>query len=213
MKLTLAGHGLLAMLVILTSCGVPRAPAGELETTIAELETQLAQATPEKSPSLAPGDTPIPSAAPAVTPTQLRPRGAPTLAMTEAKVTRVIDGDTIEVEIGGFVFGLRYIGIDCPKPGQPHGEEATQANRQLVEGKTVLLEKDVSDIDSEGRLLRYVHVGGIFVNAELVRLGYATASTYPPDVRYSDLFAQLATEAKEAGRGLWAAPTPKSESS
>jgi micrococcal nuclease len=132
--------------------------------------------------------------------------------MTEAKVTRIVDGDTIEVEIGGFVFGLRYIGIDCPEPVQPHGDQATEANRQLVEGKTVLLEKDVSDVDGERRLLRYVHVGEIFVNAELVRLGYATASTYPPDVRYSDLFAQLAMEAKEAGRGLWAAPTPSSES-
>jgi micrococcal nuclease len=213
MKLALVSHGLLAMLVILTSCGTPLAPAGELETTIAELETQLAQATPEKSLSPAPGDTPIPSAAPAATATQERPMDTPTPAMTEARVTRIIDGDTIEVEIGGFVFGLRYIGIDCPEPGQPHGDQATQANRQLVEGKTVLLEKDISDADGEGRLLRYVHVGEIFVNAELVRLGYATASTYPPDVRYSDLFAQLAMEAKEAARGLWAAPTPSSESS
>jgi len=132
--------------------------------------------------------------------------------MTEARVTRIIDGDTIEVEIGGFIFGLRYIGIDCPEPGQYGCEEATQANRQLVEGRTVHLEKDVSDIDRDGRLLRYVYVEDILVNAELVRQGYATAWTYPPDVAYSDLFVQLAIEAKEAGRGLWAAPTPTSES-
>ncbi len=205
MKLALVWHGLLAMLVILTSCGAPPAQVGELDTTVAGLETQLAQATPQKSPFPAPMGTPLPPPTPVVAPSY-------TPITTEAKVARILDGDTVEVEIGGYTFALRYTGIDCPEMGQYGFEEATQANRQLVEGKTVQLEKDVSDIDGDGRLLRYVYVGDIFVNAELVRQGYATAWTYPPDVKYSDLFVRLAIEAKEEGKGLWAAPTPTSES-
>jgi micrococcal nuclease len=123
-------------------------------------------------------------------------------------VSGIIDGDTIEVVLAGQTYRLRYIGIDCPEPGEYGSEQATQANRQLVEGKTVRLEEDVSETDQYGRLLRYVYVGGIFVNAELVRRGYASAWTYPPDVAFSDLFAQFEREARENGRGLWAAPTP-----
>lgn len=205
MKPALVRYGVLALLVILTSCGAPPAQVGELDTSVAELETPGAQATPQESPSRAPIGTPLPPATPVVAPSY-------TPIMTEAKVTRIIDGDTIEVEIGGYTFALRYTGIDCPGPGEYGFEEATQANQQFVEGKTVQLEKDVSDVDGDGRLLRYVHVGDIFVNAELVRQGYATAWTHPPDVKYSDLFVRLAVEAKEAGRGLWAAPTPTSKS-
>ena len=153
--------------------------------------------------------TPTPQA-PALTPTPEPPTATPTSGRTEARVTSVIDGDTIEVELDGQTYRLRYIGIECPEPGQYGCEQATQANRQLVEGKTVRLEKDVSETDQYGRLLRYVYVGGIFVNAELVRSGYATAWTYPPDVAHSDLFVQLEGEAREAGHGLWAAPTPTS---
>jgi len=123
-------------------------------------------------------------------------------------VVNVVDGDTVEVEMEGQVYSLRYIGIDCPEWGQHGYEQATQANRQLVGGKTVHLVKDVSDTDQYGRLLRYVYVGDIFVNAELVSQGLATALTYPPDVAHSALLVQLEREAREAGRGLWAAPTP-----
>ena len=68
--------------------------------------------------------------------------------------------------------------------------------------------KDVSDTDQYGRLLRYVYVGDMFVSAELVRRGFATAWTYPPDVAFSGVFVQLESEAREAGRGLWAASAP-----
>jgi hypothetical protein len=88
------------------------------------------------------------------------------------------------------------------------GPEATAANKALVENKTVTLEKDVSETDKYGRLLRYVYVGNIFVNAELVRQGYAQVSTYPPDVKYQSLFLQMQREARAAGRGLWG-PTPR----
>lgn len=127
-------------------------------------------------------------------------------ASIEAEVTYVYDGDTIEVRISGQEYRVRYIGIDAPESTyehDPYGPEATAKNRELVAGKRVRLEKDVSEIDRYGRLLRYVYVGDVMVNAELVRLGYAQASSFPPDIRYQALFARLQQEARAAGRGLW----------
>ena len=123
----------------------------------------------------------------------------------------MVDGDTINVLIDGQDYRLRYIGIDTPETVDPRrpvecfGKEASERNRQLVEGKTVGLESDVSDTDRFGRLLRYVWVDGQMVNATLVEEGYAHASTYPPDVRYAKLLAALQADAREAGRGLWGA--------
>ena len=129
--------------------------------------------------------------------------------LVPARVTRVVDGDTIHVELGGKDYRLRYIGIDTPETVDPRrpvgcfGAEASERNRQLVEGRTVGLEKDVSETDSFGRLLRYVWVEDQMVNKTLVAEGYALASTYPPDVRYSGLFASLQALAREGQRGLW----------
>ncbi len=127
----------------------------------------------------------------------------------EALAIRAVDGDTIEVEIEGESYKVRYIGIDTPElhhPTKPVGyyaQEAYEKNRELVEGKTVFLEKDVSETDRYGRLLRYIYVGDVFVNAYLVQQGYAQVSTYPPDVKYQEHFLELQREAREAGRGLW----------
>lgn len=129
-------------------------------------------------------------------------------------VVRVIDGDTIEIEGGKRV---RYIGINTPEtsPVECFGVEATNKNKELVGGKRVRLEKDISELDKYGRLLRYVWVGDIFVNDYLVRQGYAYATTYPPDVEYSNQFVQAQREAKENNRGLWAGcqtePEPEPE--
>lgn len=153
-----------------------------------------------------------------------------TTARELASVLSVIDGDTIRVSIAGRIATVRYIGVDSPetvdpnRPIEPYGKEASEANRRLIEGRTVLLEKDVSEADRFGRLLRYVYVeasvGLIMVNAELVRMGYAQVSTLPPDVKHVSLFVQLQREARDASRGLWglasatatpaltAAPTP-----
>jgi hypothetical protein len=89
----------------------------------------------------------------------------------------------------------------------PFFAEATEANRQLVEGQTVILVRDVSETDRYGRLLRYVYLTtGLFVNAELVRLGFAQIATYPPDVTHQTDFLALQQEARENGLGLWALP-------
>jgi micrococcal nuclease len=136
------------------------------------------------------------------------PTTIPTPTPEFAIVSRVIDGDTIELLSGEKV---RYIGIDTPEIGQCYSQEATDKNRELVEWKEVRLEKDISETDIYHRLLRYVYVDELFVNAELVRLGYARAYSYPPDVKYATFFLELEQEAKDAGRGLWgvcATPTP-----
>ena len=116
----------------------------------------------------------------------------------------MIDGDTITIEGG---YRVRYIGIDAPEirpEVEAFGIEAWQANRKLVEGKEVRLERDVSEKDKYGRLLRYVWVDDILVEAELVRQGLARAKAYPPDTKYQDYLEQMEAEAKEAGRGIWA---------
>jgi len=122
---------------------------------------------------------------------------------TTARVIRVIDGDTIVVEGN---YRVRYIGIDTPEAYpqvEAFGLEAWQVNRALVEGKVVRLEKDVSEVDKYGRLLRYVYVDNIFVNAELVKQGLAYAQAYPPDTKHQAYLETLEQEARQAGRGMW----------
>lgn len=121
-------------------------------------------------------------------------------------VTRVIDGDTIEINSG---IKVRYIGINTPETVDSRtgvkcfGREASAFNRNLVEGKEVVLERDVSDKDKYGRLLRYVYLGEVMINEKLVREGYAQVSTYPPDVKYKDRFIEAQKEAKREQLGLW----------
>jgi micrococcal nuclease len=120
-------------------------------------------------------------------------------------VVRVVDGDTIVVAIGGSKgTKVRLIGIDTPERNRCFFEAATQRMRALVEGKRVTLTKDVSETDRYGRLLRYVYVDSTFVNAVMVREGYASAATYPPDVAHAVEFVALERGARLAKRGLWA---------
>lgn len=130
--------------------------------------------------------------------------GACTAPADTPVVTMVIDGDTIVIDTGQRV---RYIGMDTPEVHsrvEALGIKAWQANRDLVEGKRVRLEKDVSETDRYGRLLRYVYVDDIFVNAELVRRGLAEARAYPPDTRHQELLEAMEREARAAERGIWA---------
>lgn len=122
------------------------------------------------------------------------------------KVIRVVDGDTIEIEGGEKV---RYIGIDTPETVDPRktvqcfGIEASKKNKELVEGKMVRLEKDITDRDKYNRLLRYIYVGDTFINLELVKQGFAYSYSYPPDIKYQDQFVKAQQEAREASMGLW----------
>lgn len=120
-----------------------------------------------------------------------------------ARVVRVVDGDTIVVEIEGNQFKLRYIGMNTPETGAPGGSEATEFNRQLVAGKTVTLIKDVSEVDRYGRLLRYVFVGDLFVNYEIVRSGYANYGTWPPDTSCDQVMVEAYNIALANRAGLF----------
>lgn len=121
-------------------------------------------------------------------------------AMERALVVRVIDGDTIELQDGSRV---RYLGIDTPEAGESYYSEATARNKELVEGKVVYLQKGKRDRDEYDRLLRYVYVDGVFVNAELVAQGFATAYIFDTDEWYSQILVQLEQYAKMKERGLW----------
>lgn len=123
------------------------------------------------------------------------------LSCGESRLT-VIDGDTIRLASGEVV---RYIGIDTAERGEPYYWEATRANRQLLEGKVLRLEPDVTNEDRYGRLLRYVYADDIFVNAELVRQGLALVYRQGkfPDNKYFDTLRQAAEEAAAEGLGIW----------
>jgi len=133
-------------------------------------------------------------------------------------VVRVVDGDTIVVSYGGQEYKVRYIGMDTPETKDPSspvewmGPQAAAANEALVGGKSVILEKDVSETDTFGRLLRNVWLndGGVWtlVGLELVRQGYASYVTYPPDVKYMNQIITAEREARDAGVGLWGATPP-----
>jgi micrococcal nuclease len=160
-------------------------------------------------------------------PVTASPRGSAPTASTAlapigpteiAVVVRVVDGDTIIVDRGRGDERLRYVGIDAPesvKPGTPvafMGHEASAANDALVGGREVVLERDVSDRDRFDRLLRYVWLrdgeGWMLVNLELVRQGYASAVSFPPDVRLQEDLRAAERVARDAGLGLWGPATP-----
>jgi micrococcal nuclease len=127
-------------------------------------------------------------------------------------VVKVVDGDTIDVQLEGQQYRIRYILVDTPETyggTEPFGPEASAFNAQLVDGQTVWLEKDVSETDRYGRLLRYVYLAdGRMVNEELLRAGLATVATFPPDVKYVDRFLTVQAEAQRAGVGLWQGVEP-----
>jgi micrococcal nuclease len=115
-------------------------------------------------------------------------------------VVEVIDGDTIVVEGG---YHVRYIGIDSPEVDEFYYLEAKQMNAELLSGKEVRLEKDITDKDKYGRLLRYVYAGDVFVNAEMIRQGCAWAMAYPPDIKYMVYLESMEKEARQLKRGFW----------
>lgn len=123
-------------------------------------------------------------------------------------VKRVIDGDTIELKSGEIV---RYIGIDAPetiyskKMSEAFWKEATEANKRLVEGKTVRLEYD-KQVKHDNRLLAYIYVGDVFVNGELVRKGFALYSPFDPNRAKDTLLFQYENEARKNKLGIWALP-------
>lgn len=199
---------LLLLALAVAGCGSPAASGA---TPGGSPPPSTTAASPSSSAAATPPPTTRPEASTVARPGELAPTGA----TEEARVVRVVDGDTIIVDRGRGDERLRYIGIDTPetvKPASPiewMGAEASAANRALVEGAVVVLEKDVSETDQYARLLRDVWLradgGWRLVNLELVRDGYARVSTYPPDVKYADLLLAAQVVARDNDRGLWGA--------
>lgn len=153
---------------------------------------------PTSTPAATNTPLPIATPLPTATPAPILPPGA-----EAAQLVQVVDGDTIDVMIAGKPEAVRYIGIDTPERGQPGFGAAAEANLALLTPQLVLV-PDVSERDDFGRLLRYVYsVDGAFINAELVRQGWAQPVEYSPDTRYAAEFRALAQEAAGAGRGFW----------
>jgi micrococcal nuclease len=141
-----------------------------------------------------------------------QPRPGATL---HGRVIRVVDGDTIKVLLKpGRYETVRYIGVDTPEsvkpdtPVQCFAKQASTFNEHLVQGREVRLQVGRERRDRYGRLLAYVYVTGerpVFVNAALVRGGYARTLEIAPNTDRADFFARLESRARTAGRGLWAA--------
>lgn len=185
----------------------PSMPAAVATASPTVEPTARATVRPTARPTARPTVAPTPDPTPAF---GEEPTGPTEVGM----VVGIVDGDTIDVEIDGTVYRVRYIGVDTPEVHSGvewMGPEAASANARLVEGQRVVLEKDVSETDQYDRLLRYVWIddgdGWLLVNLELLRLGVAQITTYPPDVKYADtIYLPAQRQARDAGIGLWGAP-------
>jgi micrococcal nuclease len=161
-------------------------------------------------------ESPCPTSPPVATP---GPSFRPSTETDFGVVTKVIDGDTISVELSGTEFPVHYTGIDAPDPASTDpatkqvADAATATNVKMVEGRDVFLESDASDKDQAGRLLRDVWLidsagGHVLVNHELVRLGLAKVDPTDPNRRYADLLTTAENSARSEKLGIWAAATP-----
>lgn len=136
----------------------------------------------------------------------------------QAKVTRVIDGDTIDVVIKNKIERVRFIGVNCPESTtrlEPYGKEASNFTRKNLLNKTVYLELDVQTYDKYNRLLAYIwlstpikiteqEIRKKMFNAILLLEGFAQIMTVPPNIKYVDYFIKFQREAREKQKGLWA---------
>lgn len=125
-------------------------------------------------------------------------------------VVRVVDGDTILVEMDSKEERVRFIGIDTPEsvhpdPAKnvPYGKIASDYTKNLLEGEEVYLEFDVSERDRYGRILAYVYLEDKMINEMLLEEGHARIATYPPNIKYEERFYRLQKEARENKKGGW----------
>lgn len=136
----------------------------------------------------------------------------------EYPVVRVVDGDTLVINMDGADETVRLLLVDTPESvhpdadrNVPYGEVAADFTRSVAEGKSVTLELDVRERDQYGRLLAYVYIGDIMLNRLLLEEGHAIVDVYPPNVKYVDDFRAVEEAAQEAHIGLWAEEAVVSE--
>jgi micrococcal nuclease len=131
------------------------------------------------------------------------------VGLVNAKVVRVVDGDTVVVRYEGREERIRLIGVDTPetvhpnKPVEAYGEEAKEYTKKKLEEKDIQIEFDVKERDRYGRLLGYIWVDGLLFNDELLKMGYAKVATFPPNVKYVETFKETERNAREKQVGLW----------
>lgn len=221
------GFAKYALLIIVSplvfACATP--PSAGVSTAAAaladqRLQTEAAQTAiaitptftlPPPTQTLPSTRTPSPTSDPLHIPSIAEASCLPRNSMRQqARLVSIVDGDTIEVEIDGAVYELRYIGIDTPERNFAFGEEAAARNQRLLGDQPLLLIKDQTETDRYGRLLRYVIAGDSFVNYELVRLGLAEAIAYEPDTACHAAFQEVQAAAAGANLGLWV-PTPTAD--
>ncbi|MEG1990418.1 MAG: thermonuclease family protein [Clostridia bacterium] len=135
----------------------------------------------------------------------------------KAYVSRIVDGDTIEVIISNKKYKVRFIGVNCPEytsKVEYYGKESTEYTTNLLKNKYVYLEKDISNTDKYNRLLRYIwleipnnnsveETQNKMFNSILLSNGYAQIATYPPDIKYVDIFKDISIKARKNNTGLW----------
>lgn len=197
--------------------GTPVAPRPAISTP-APAARRVPTATP--APPRPPAKTPAPSRPPAKTPAPTAPPEAsyptPPDGLASAPVVAVVDGDTLDVRLGGRRERVRLIGINTPesvdprRPVECYGREASAKAKELLRGQTVLLEADPSQDEQDrfGRLLRYVWLpDGRLFNLEMVAQGYAFEYTFAAPYKYRDEFRRAQARARSDGLGLWSPDT------
>ena len=179
------------------------AVAETMQSVPTEVEaTDVPTSVPTIKPTIEP--TVVPTPTPTIASVSILHECVPSDTKAErGKVIEITDGDTIQVDINGTIYKVRYIGMDTPEVGQPLAQEATDKNRELVYQKEVVLVKDVSEVDRYDRLLRYVFVNSTFVNEALVNDGLASAKDFPPDSACAIFLVNTQVKAIKAGIGLW----------
>ena len=196
----------LALGIAAVGCLPPAgAPTREASPTASPTPTQTAGPRPRPTPT--PTRTPVPTFVPTLLVTPGTPTPGP---LVDGLVVVATDGDVMTVILDGKPEQVRLLGVDTPevyRTPECFGQEAASFTSSLVPPGTVVhLEKDVSDLDSQGRVLRYVYLpDGRMLNALLLAQGYARAAVADPDVKYRSQFLDLERQARDAGLGLWTA--------
>jgi micrococcal nuclease len=195
----------LSFLLLPTACTPVSSPNTDAQIATAILQILEKSAIPANRSIETPQP---PNDIPAHATTISLPDCIPPNPIESANVTEITDGDTIHVSMYGQDYTVRYIGIDTPEMADgASAEAAKQANSDLVLNQDVIMVKDVNNTDRYDRLLRYVMVGDVFVNQQLVLDGLATAKKYPPDTACNAEFDSALVVAKTNQLGIWAAAT------
>lgn len=207
--LYIIGGILATIILVIAFSDAPEQPLVQVEAK-SEIVTPAPMVVPVKTPEVTPPTTSIP---PKVVEKPMVIAPTPTPQEIYYVVTKVIDGDTLSIDMNGTKETLRLIGINTPetvdprKPVECFGKEASAKANELLSGKRIRIEKDPTqrDRDKYGRLLAYVYrEDGLFFNKKMIEDGYAYEYTYNLPYKYQTEFKEAQRVAEAGKRGLWA---------